>query len=371
MSFKSENEVTENLDTEQAQTFPATPQTSHSEKLATTQGSMVGKAVYIKGDVSAREDMQVNGRIEGTVALKVNKLEIGTSGRIQANVFARIIVVSGEMIGDLYASEQVIITKSGRVTGDIYTADVSIEDGALVKGSIDMQKQDVFKQHAVPEMLDDDNEKNSGFGFLFKKGRDIPHATIELLPDLRDNIEIAQELTSLPELGTASAHTEQSLLGETVVIKGELVSEEDVIVQGHVEGVIYFKNSNLGIGAHGEIKANIFVKSLVHHGRSSGDIYASDQVNVKKPAQVFGRIFSPRVSTEKGAVLMGSISMEPQNIEEVFATLNGGAAYSDEQHKNTAKTTDDTSGETGTTGTTTGAAGMNKNTAWPIFYPRT
>src|SRR5207247_7510548 len=141
--------------------------------------------------------------------------------------------------------------------------------------------------------------------------------------------EIAQELTAHPIEANpeiAGLNIEQSLLGETVVIKGELIAEEDVIVQGHVDGIIYFKNSSLGVGAHGEIKANIFVKSLIHHGRTSGDIYASDQVSIKKPGQVFGRIFSPRVSTEKGAVIMGSILMEPQNIEEVYATLNGGAA---------------------------------------------
>lgn len=382
MSFKSENEVTESLDTVHVQTLPASSEKANSEQHAPITGSLVGKAVYIKGDVSAREDLMVNGRVDGTIALKVNKLEIGLSGRIQANVFAKTIIVSGEMIGDLYASDQVIVTKSGRVTGDIYTADVSIEDGALVRGSIDMQKQDVFKQNAVPDMLDHDNEKSSSFGFLFKKGRDIPHTSAVLLPDLRENIEIADELTSLPvdiNLGTACPYAERSLIGETVVIKGELMSEEDVIVQGQVDGVIYFKNCSLGIGAHAEIKANIFVKSMVHHGRTSGDIYASDQVSIKKPGQVFGRIFSPRVSTEKGAVLMGSISMEPQNIEEIFAKLNGAAATDDshQSENNTAakgtvnpKATDDASDESGSAGAT-GVAGMNKNTAWPIFYPRT
>jgi cytoskeletal protein CcmA (bactofilin family) len=381
MSFKSENEVTESLDTDQAHALPVTSDTANSEQRTPAPGSLIGKAVYIKGDVSAREDLMVDGRIDGTIALKVNKLEIGLTGRIQANVFARVIVVSGEMIGDLYASDQVIITKSGRVTGDIYTADVSIEDGALVKGSIDMQKQYVFKQHAVPDMQDQNNEKSSSFGFLFKKGRDISHTSAVLLPDLRENLEIADELTSLPvdiNLGTTCPYAERSIIGETVVIKGELISEEDVIVQGQVEGVIYFKNCSLGIGAHAEIKANIYVKSMVHHGRTSGDIYASDQVSIKKPGQVFGRIFSPRVSTEKGAVLMGSISMEPQNIEEAFANFSGAAATDESYHQEnntTAKSavnvmTEDTSDESVLTGAT-GAAGMNKNTAWPIFYPRT
>lgn len=375
MSSKSENVVTDNLETNQAQTLPV-PSDANLEQAASR--SLIGKAVFIKGDVSAREDMLVNGRIEGTVALKVNKLEVGINGRIQANVFARMIVVSGEMVGDLYASDQVVVTKTGRVIGDIYTADVSIEDGAHVKGNIDMQKQDVFKQHAVPDMLDQDHEKSSGFGFLFKKGRDVAHTGADLLPDLRENIEIADELTSLPEemnLGNTCPYSERCIIGETVVIKGELMAEEDVIVQGHVDGVIYFKNSSLGIGAHAEIKANIFVKSMVHHGRTSGDIYASDQVSIKKPAQVFGRIFAPRVSTEKGAVLMGSISMEPQNVEDVFATLNGTAMLADgaNSHKKNEVTSDaiDTADDELTSVDNANGNGLNKNTAWPIFYPRT
>jgi len=371
MSFKSENEVTESVNAEQNQTLPISSETTDTEQHASATGSLVGKAVHIKGDVSAREDMLVNGRIDGTIALKVNKLEVGLSGRVQANVFARVIIVSGEMIGDLYASDQVIVTKSGRVTGDIYTADVSIEDGAHVKGNIDMQKQDVFKQHAIPDMNDQYQEKSSGFGFLFKKGRDASHAAVELLPDLRENNEIAEELTSLPidiNLGQdACPFAERSLIGETVVIKGELLSEEDVIVQGHVDGTVYFKNCSLGVGAHAEIKANIFVKSMVHHGRTSGDIYASDQVSIKKPAQVFGRIFAPRVSTEKGSVIMGSVAMEPQNIEEVFAKLQGVAELVQEPSQQETIANVDAS----VNADDTQYAGINKNTAWPIFYPRT
>jgi len=358
MSFNSENE---------AQTLPIPSETVNTEQ-SVVNGSLIGKAVHIKGDVTAREDLLINGRVDGTIALKMNKLEIGVSGTIQANAFARVIIVSGEMLGDLYASEQVIVTKTGRVTGDIYTADVSIEDGAHIKGNIDMQKQDVFKQHAVPDMLDQNHSKSSGFGFLFKKGRDATQTVnTMLLPDLRENAEIAEELTSFPvdiNLGTASPLAERSIIGETVVIKGELTSEEDVIIQGHFDGIIYFKNSSLGVGAHAEIKATIFVKSMVHHGSTSGDIYASDQVSIKKPGHVYGKIFSPRVSTEKGAMLMGSIEMESQNIEEIYARLHGDAIVIEEGVESGENVADENPAEAP-------ASMQNRNTAWPIFYPRT
>ena len=372
--MSSENEVAEGLNSAKSQTLPIPSETVNSE-LHVTKGSFIGKAVHFKGDMSAREDVLIEGRVDGTIALKMNKIEIGEGGYVEANVCAKVIIVSGEMFGDLIASDQVIVTKTGRVTGDIYTADVSIEDGAFIKGSIDMQKQDVFKQYAVPDMLDQ-NPKSSGFAFLFKKGRDMSNEDGDdtmLLPDLREKTEIAEELTSLPvdiHFGMQSRDAERSIIGETVVLKGMLASEEDVIIQGQLDGIIYFKNCSLGVGAHAEIKGNIFVKSLVHHGRTAGDIYASDQVSIKKPAHVDGKIFSPRVSTEKGVIIMGSIEMESQDIEAIYARLHEPATVIEETGEGeTGGETGSSSGSVAVGGTDTMQNGgvQNKNTARPIF----
>lgn len=327
--------------------------------MAPAQSLSIGKTVRINGDLSSRKDILINGQISGTIALRENKLEIGQTGHVQANVFARVIVVSGKIMGDLIASEQVIVTKTGQVTGDIYAPDVSIEEGAHIIGNIDMQKkQDVFKPQATPAMLENQS-KNSGFGFLFRKRRETGQM---LLPDLPDTTQTREEPAS-EVYDDIQLSANCSLLSETVVIKGEIFSEEDLIIQGHVEGVLYFKNCCLGIGADAEIKGDIFAKTLVHQGRSTGNIYASDQVSIKQPASISGKIFAPRISTEKGARIMGGIEMAPQNIEDLYAKLHGPAIVIEES----AGKDEDTGGDVGDSGTQQAAP---VKTAWPIFYPR-
>jgi cytoskeletal protein CcmA (bactofilin family) len=367
MSSNSEHEVAADLNKDQDQTLPVQSESVNAEQQHGKR-SVIGKAVHIKGDISARENVQINGRVAGTIALKMNELEVGIDGHVEANIFASTIIVSGEVLGDLYAYE-VLVTETGRITGDIYTQNFSMKDGARITGNIDMQKQDVFKQHAVPEIQDEHQARSSGFGFLFKKGRDTSHTDTMLLPDLREDTEISEERAihaGIIHLG-AQDSVGQSILGESVVIKGELISEEDVIIQGHLDGVIYFKNCSLGVGVNAEIKANIFVESLVHHGLINGDIYASKQVNFKKPGQVDGNIFSPRVSTE-GAVIRGSIKMESQNIEEIYDRLYGAATATLIEEEvcevnvvtEQADIVEDVSQDM-----------PNRNSAWPIFYPRT
>jgi len=364
MSFKPTNEEAKQLNQSHAAPMLPVP-TDHSKfEQNGVARTLLGRAVFVKGEITAKQDMHINGRVEGTISLKDNKLEIGDGGYIQANAFAKVIIISGELVGDAYASEQIIVTKTGRVIGDIYTADFCIEEGAHIKGNIDMQKQDIFKQHIVPEIQEEGHGKGSGFGFLFKKGREVPQAEVTTVQDLHDSISVSDELMPLAVENSAAStcpYSERSVLGESVIIKGELLSEEDVIIQGHIDGTIYFKNNALGVGTHSQIKGNIYVKSLVGHGEIRGDIYASDRVIIKKPGHVYGKIHAPRVSTEKGAVLMGSITMEPQNIEQIFASM-GGSVTILEGPRSRENTEEDSEAH--------GNGSQQKNSAWPIFYPR-
>ena len=341
--------------------------------------SSLRKNIRIDGDISSREDMFIDGKVEGTIALKMNKLEIGLNGYIEANIFAKTIMVSGEVRGDLYASDQVIVTKTGRVLGNIFAGDVSIEDGAYLKGTIDMQKQDVFKQYVASDMMDEQHGK-SMFGFIFKKDREISHDTM-LLPDLRENVGAEQPASfSIEDNFAKTAQlANRSIFGETVVIKGQVTTDEsedgegsdgsegDIIILGHVDGVIYFKNCCLGIGAHSEIHGNVFVKTLVHYGRIDGNIY-SNKVNIKKPGYVEGQIFSPRVSTEKGATLMGSICMEQQDIAAVYNKQYGPAVLIE---GSTEQNNEEVIEQVEVVQLAPVQSDIpNRNPAWPIFYPR-
>jgi cytoskeletal protein CcmA (bactofilin family) len=101
---------------------------------------MVGKAVVVKGEIHSREDLYIDGEIQGTVELMESKLTIGPNGRIQASVRAREVVVFGNVQGNVEALEKIDIRKDAKLVGDIRTARIVIEDGAYFKGSIDILK---------------------------------------------------------------------------------------------------------------------------------------------------------------------------------------------------------------------------------------
>jgi cytoskeletal protein CcmA (bactofilin family) len=100
--------------------------------------AMIGPGIGITGDVAAKSDLKVEGRIEGRSVSSSHDVEVSESGIIKASISARVIKVSGAVAGDINGSEKVLITKSGRVQGNIVAPRVQLDDGALFRGSIDM-----------------------------------------------------------------------------------------------------------------------------------------------------------------------------------------------------------------------------------------
>lgn len=113
-------------------------------------GALIGKSVVMKGQLISREDLTIDGEIEGTVELQEHRLTVGPNGRLQANVKAREIVVQGTIHGNVDASERIEIRKDAKVVGDIKTARIVIEDGAFLKGNIDIIKPEAPKPAAAP-----------------------------------------------------------------------------------------------------------------------------------------------------------------------------------------------------------------------------
>jgi len=99
----------------------------------------IGKSVIIKGELSGSEDLTIEGQVEGKIELRQNVLTIGPNGKIKAQVFAKSIIVQGEVHGNVTASERVDIRDNGSVDGDLSAPRVAIADGAHFRGSIDMQ----------------------------------------------------------------------------------------------------------------------------------------------------------------------------------------------------------------------------------------
>lgn len=99
---------------------------------------MIGKTISIKGDITGEESLIIEGKVDGTVSLKNNDLTVGQSGVVNANITASVVRIDGEVKGDIVGIEKVVISKTGKVRGNIVGPRVTLEDGAKFKGSIDM-----------------------------------------------------------------------------------------------------------------------------------------------------------------------------------------------------------------------------------------
>ena len=101
----------------------------------------IGKSVVIKGELNGSEDLTIEGHVEGTIQLRDHVLTIGPNGRIKAQVFAKSVIVLGEVTGNVTASDKVDIRDNGSLDGDIIAPRVAIAEGAHFRGSVDMQRK--------------------------------------------------------------------------------------------------------------------------------------------------------------------------------------------------------------------------------------
>jgi cytoskeletal protein CcmA (bactofilin family) len=105
--------------------------------------ALIGRSVVIKGELDGSEDLTIEGHVEGKIELRDHTLTVGPNGRIKAQVFAKAVVVLGELVGNINASEKVDIRDNGSVDGDVVAPRVAIAEGAHFRGSIDMQRKGV------------------------------------------------------------------------------------------------------------------------------------------------------------------------------------------------------------------------------------
>jgi cytoskeletal protein CcmA (bactofilin family) len=112
--------------------------------------AVIGKSVMIKGQIFSREDLTIDGEIDGSVELHEHRLTVGPNGKLQAGVKAREVVVLGTIQGNVEASDKIDIRKDAKLVGDIKTARIVIEDGAYFKGSIDIVRQEAKAAAAPP-----------------------------------------------------------------------------------------------------------------------------------------------------------------------------------------------------------------------------
>jgi cytoskeletal protein CcmA (bactofilin family) len=113
--------------------------------------AVLGKSVIVKGQIFSREDLTIDGEVEGTVELQEHRLTIGPNGKVLANVKAREVVILGTIHGNVETTDKIDIRKDAKLLGDIKTARVVIEDGAYFKGNIDIVRAEVPKPQPAPK----------------------------------------------------------------------------------------------------------------------------------------------------------------------------------------------------------------------------
>ena len=99
----------------------------------------IGRSLVIKGEISGAESLYVDGRIEGKISLPEHRVTVGRNGVVQASIAAREIVIMGKVNGNIECGDRVDIRSEGSVTGDVSTIRISVEDGAILKGGIQVR----------------------------------------------------------------------------------------------------------------------------------------------------------------------------------------------------------------------------------------
>ena len=130
--------------------------------------AMIGQGISISGDVKADSSLKIEGRIEGRSVQCTGEIEVAECGQVIANIAAKVVKISGDVSGDIGGGEKVLISRTGRVQGNIIAPRVQLEDGALFRGSIDMNpgqaastdQSAAKKQSAARPAVSDKAQKN-------------------------------------------------------------------------------------------------------------------------------------------------------------------------------------------------------------------
>jgi len=134
----------------------------------------------------------------------------------------------------------------------------------------------------------------------------------------RQSTTTHQSPTPTRSSGASAAAT----IGPSISIDGQLKGEEDLIVEGRIKGTVELKNNTLTVGTQGTLDAEVFAHTILVEGTVNGDLYASENISIRKSARIRGNILAPRISLEDGAKFRGSIDMDADS--EAFRKAFGG-----------------------------------------------
>ena len=139
------------------ETFPPsaeTPQAVMPSSVAAprrdSSGGGIGPSICIVGDITGEEDLTILGKVKGKIDLPGYHVTVGESGRVEADVNAKVVSVAGEVHGNLVAAEQILVRKTATMLGNLKAPRVGLEDGCCFRGSVDMERPDKGRAAAAP-----------------------------------------------------------------------------------------------------------------------------------------------------------------------------------------------------------------------------
>lgn len=153
---------------------------------------------------------------------------------------------------------------------------------------------------------------------MFERGRkDAPDTG-----RVEQNQQSSWTSAEMKEPAMSSSNVSQGIaaIGRSIRINGDLQGEEDLRIEGEVNGTIHLNNNTVTVGQEGKIKADVYAKAIAVEGSVEGDLYGAEHITVKKSAKVQGNIVSPRVSLEDGSRFKGSIEMDPEAVKSALGT---------------------------------------------------
>ena len=120
----------------------------------TADQATIGKSLVIKGEVTGAESLYIDGRIEGSINVSDHRVTIGRNGAVAANIVAREVVIMGKVKGNIQCSDRLDIRGEGSLTGDVITQRISVEDGAILKGSVQVRAAETKNGQARPQQAE-------------------------------------------------------------------------------------------------------------------------------------------------------------------------------------------------------------------------
>jgi len=126
----------------------AAPATSYTPVKATSpmDQANIGRSLVIKGDITGAESLFIDGRVEGTISFPENRVTVGRNGNVAASIVAKEVVIMGKVQGNVQCSDRLDIRNEGLLSGDVITHRISVEEGAILKGGVEVRHSEKKEQ---------------------------------------------------------------------------------------------------------------------------------------------------------------------------------------------------------------------------------